>query len=200
MFDIDVCEAKQVVLIRFSGELTESDFARLDRMAGDARGNVEFDCIFDFTAVERVDLATEFVAKRGDLPQAFKDRESIYVVPQDDLKLLTRLYAAYQTAKGWRPPTIVVTLHEALGHLGVTQSDFHPRHSSPSRSNAGGSGHRGPVRKIGRSKQKASASRPWRNDRHPTPRDPILSASVAAGPRNQFEVVPQSPARTCWRR
>jgi hypothetical protein len=126
MFDIGVCEAKQIVLIRFTGELTESDFAGLDRMAADARGNAEFDCIFDFTAVERIDVATEFVAKRGDLPQAFKDRERIYVVPQDDLKLLTRLYAAYQTAKGWRSPVIVATLDEALDRLGVVQSDFHP--------------------------------------------------------------------------
>jgi hypothetical protein len=126
MFDIGVCEAKQVVLIRFTGELTEGDFARLDGMAADARGNAEFDCIFDFTAVERIDLATEFVAKRGELPQAFKDRERIYVVPQDDLKLLTRLYAAYQTAKGWRSPSIVATLGEAFARLGVAQSDFAP--------------------------------------------------------------------------
>lgn len=126
MFDIGVCDAKQIVLICFTGELTESDFAGLDRMAADARGNAEFDCIFDFTAVERIDVATEFVAKRGDLPQAFKDRERIYVVPQDDLKLLTRLYAAYQTAKGWRSPVIVATLDEALDRLGVVQSDFHP--------------------------------------------------------------------------
>lgn len=124
MFDIGVCEAKQVVLIRFTGELTEGDFTRLDEMAADARGNAEFDCIFDFTAVERIDLASEFVARRGELPQAFKDRERIYVVPQDDLKLLTRLYAAYQTAKGWRSPSIVATLDEALLRLGVAQADF----------------------------------------------------------------------------
>ena len=126
MFDIGVCEAKQVALIRFSGELTESDFTGLDRMAGNARGGAEFDCIFDFTAVERLDLATAFIAKRGELPQAFKDRERIYVVPQDDLKLLTRLYAAYQTAKGWRPPTIMATLDEALARLGVARADFRP--------------------------------------------------------------------------
>jgi hypothetical protein len=126
MFDIGVCEAKQVALIRFSGELTESDFSGLDRIAGNARGRAEFDCIFDFTAVEKLELATEFVAKRGELPQAFKDRERIYVVPQDDLKLLTRLYAAYQTAKGWRSPSIVATLDEALLRLGVAQADFRP--------------------------------------------------------------------------
>ena len=126
MFDIGVCEAKQVVLIRFSGELAESDFAGLDRLAAGARGSGEFDCIFDFTAVERIDLATEFVARRGDLPQAFRDRERIYVVPQDDLKLLTRFYAACQAAKGWRSPSIVATLDEAFARLGVAQADFRP--------------------------------------------------------------------------
>ena len=100
MFDIGVCEAKQVVLIRFSGELTESDFSGLDRMAGDARGRAEFDCIFDFTAVEKLELATEFVAKRGELPQAFKDRERIYVVPQDDLKLLTQALRGLSDGEG----------------------------------------------------------------------------------------------------
>ena len=90
------------------------------------RGRAEFDCIFDFTAVEKLELATEFVAKRGALPQAFKDRERIYVVPQDDLKLLTRLYAAYQAAKGRRSPSIVATLDEALLRLSVAQADLRP--------------------------------------------------------------------------
>ena len=48
------------------------------------------------------------------------------MVPQDDLKLLTRLYAAYQTAKGWRSPSIVATLDEAFARLGVAQADFAP--------------------------------------------------------------------------
>jgi len=125
MFDIGVCEAKQVVLIRFTGELTESDFAKLDAMAAVARGNAEFDCIFDFTNVERIDLATEFVAKRGELPQAFKDRQRLHVVPQDDLKPPDEgLSAAYKTAKGWRSPSIEATLDVALVRLGVAQADF----------------------------------------------------------------------------
>src|SRR6185369_18068394 len=109
-----------------SGELTESDFTGLDRMAGNARGRAEFDCIFDFTAVERLDLATEFVAKRGELPQAYKDRERIYVVPQDDLKFLVRFYAASQGAKGWKVPFVVATLDEALRMLGAKRSEFSP--------------------------------------------------------------------------
>ena len=124
MFDIDVSEARQVVLVRFRGLLREEDFSALDRV-GIAMGcAAQFDCIFDLTHVERVDLATEFVAQRGELPQAFKDRQRIYVVPQDDLKLLVRLYAAYQASKGWRPPEIVRSLDEALGRLSVTLTDF----------------------------------------------------------------------------
>src|SRR5437762_11242056 len=119
MFDIEICPSPPVVLIRFRGQFTEDDFLALTRMAADARGGAEYDSIFDFSNVERLDLATEFVARRGELPQAFKGHERIYVVPQDDLKLLARLYASYQVAKGWRPPEIVVTLDEALKKLGV---------------------------------------------------------------------------------
>ncbi|MBV8410687.1 MAG: hypothetical protein JOY64_23875 [Alphaproteobacteria bacterium] len=124
MFDIKVCPSRQVVLVRFHGLLSEDDFSSLDRLASQARGRAEYDCVFDLSQVERVDLATEFVAKRGSLPQAFTNRERIYVVPQDDLKLLTRLYASYQAAEGWRPPSIVATLDEALATLGVSLSEF----------------------------------------------------------------------------
>jgi hypothetical protein len=78
------------------------------------------------TDVDKAELATGFVSKRGELPQAFKDRERIYVVPQPDLKLLVRLYAAYQASKGWRAPVIVETLDEAFERLGVAASDFRP--------------------------------------------------------------------------
>jgi len=78
------------------------------------------------SAVEKVHLATDFVSKRGERPQALTDRERIYVVPQDDLKLLVRLYAADRQSKGWRPPTVAETLEEALQRLQVTRADFRP--------------------------------------------------------------------------
>jgi hypothetical protein len=124
MFDIEVCASRQVVLVRFHGMLGEDDFRSLDALASRARGTAEYDCIFDLSQVERIDLATEFIAKRGSLPQAFRNRERIYVVPQDDLKLLTRLYAAYQETQGWRPPAIVESLDEALAMLGVERAAF----------------------------------------------------------------------------
>jgi hypothetical protein len=126
MFDIEICSSRQVVLVRFRGQLTEDDFIALDRLAAEIRGGAEYDCIFDLSSVERVDLATDFVAKRGELPQIFKDRERIYVVPQGDLKLLSRLYASYQASKGWRPQVVVRALDEALSKLGVNTSDFRP--------------------------------------------------------------------------
>ena len=126
MFDVAVCEPKRVVLIRFRGELVEADFAALDALGRARQGGPPYDVIFDMTNVEKVHLATDFVSKRGELPQAFTDRERIYVVQQDDLKLLVKLYAAYQAAKGWRPPSIVATLDEALARLGATVADFRP--------------------------------------------------------------------------
>ncbi len=124
MFDVEVCQARHVVLVRFRGLLSEDDFSQLDKLGADARSGPAFDCIFDLSAVERVDLATDFVVKRGDIPQAFKDRERIYVVPQDDLKLLVRFYAAAQAAKGWKAPDVVASIDEALSRLGVDASDF----------------------------------------------------------------------------
>jgi hypothetical protein len=73
-----------------------------------------------------VGITTEYVSKRGDLPQACPGRRRIYVVPQDDLKLFVRLYAAYQSAKGWKPPEIVDRLNAAYEALGVSTSDFSP--------------------------------------------------------------------------
>jgi sugar diacid utilization regulator len=126
MFRIDICEPRQVVLVRFQGQLTEEDFAALDKLAEQVRGRAAFDCIYDMTDVQRIDLATSFVAKRGDLPQAYKNRARIYVVPQDDLKLLVRLYATYQANKGWRAPVIVRTLDEALRELSIGLEEFSP--------------------------------------------------------------------------
>jgi hypothetical protein len=126
MFDIDICERRQIVLVRFRGRLTEADFAELDKLAAQQRGKAAFDCIYDMSNVEQFDLATSFVAKRGDLPQPYKDHERIYVVSNDDLKLLVRLYATYQANKGWKPPVIVASLSEAMRRLGVSPADFKP--------------------------------------------------------------------------
>ena len=126
MFDVEVCEPKRVVLIRFGGELAAADFTALDAMGREMRDGPPYDVIFDMTRVEKSHLATDFVSQRGELPQAFTDRERIYVVQQDDLKLLVRLYAAYQASKGWRPPVIVASLDEALARLGVTVTEFGP--------------------------------------------------------------------------
>jgi hypothetical protein len=124
MFDVDICEPRRVILIRFRGELAEADFAALDVLGQEKQGGPPYDVVFDMTAVEKVHLATDFVSKRGELPQAFVDRERIYVVQQEDLKLLVRLYAAYQASQGWRPPLVVRTLAEAFEKLGVTEADF----------------------------------------------------------------------------
>ena len=129
MFDIKICVRRSIVITRFHGLLSEDDFVRLDKYASPNPGAASgsgYDVIFDMTDVERVDLATDFVAKRGSLPQAFQDRERIYVVPQDDLKLLVRFFAASQAGKGFKRPLVVPTLDEALQRLGVSVSEFVP--------------------------------------------------------------------------
>jgi hypothetical protein len=126
MFDIDICEPRRIILVRFRGQLTEADFVELDRLGTELRGERAFDCIYDMTDIKKFDLATSFVARRGDPPQTYEDHERIYVVSNDDLKLLVRLYAAYQVNKGWKEPVIVASLSEAMDKLDVSHSDFRP--------------------------------------------------------------------------
>ena len=126
MFDVEVCAPKRVVLIRFRGELTAADFTALDAMGREMQGGPPHDVIFDMTDVEKSTVATDFVSRRGELPQAFTDRERLYVVQHDDLRLLVKLYAAYQVSRGWRPPVIVDSLDEALARLGVSVTEFGP--------------------------------------------------------------------------
>ena len=97
-------------------------------LPGKARpaNHVAYDVIYDMSGVERAHLATDFISKRGALPQANPSRQRLYVVPQDDLKLLVRLYAAYQASAGWVAPVVVGTLQEALDGLQIGPSDFKP--------------------------------------------------------------------------
>ena len=127
MFDIDICEERMVALIRFGTDLTEADFTELDRLASESRHNGHaFDCIFDMTEVTRFDLSSEFVALRGEIPQAYPGRERIYVVGQGDLRLLARFFAGYQAGREQREPLIVETVDDAMRRLGVSRSDFRP--------------------------------------------------------------------------
>lgn len=126
MYKIEICPSRQIVLVRFSGELGESQLATLDGMGRERQGGPQFDVVFDMTAVDKADIATDFIARRGDQPPVFRDRDRVFVVPREDLRLLIRLFAGYQFARGWRSPLVVETLAEAFDHFGVTQSDFLP--------------------------------------------------------------------------
>jgi hypothetical protein len=106
--------------------LSEDDFAELDKLAAEARGRADYHCIYDMTDVQTIGLSIDFVTRRADLPQPYKDRERIYVVQQDDLTFLVNSYVAAQAAKGWKEPRLVRTLAQALDMLGVSASDFVP--------------------------------------------------------------------------
>ena len=103
MFDIEICDTKRISLVSFHTDLSARDFVELDRLARQFDGP-GFHCIYDLTRVEVNNLVTDFVASRGQLAQTFPGYERYYVVPQHDLKLLVRLYIAYQMAQGIRPP------------------------------------------------------------------------------------------------
>jgi hypothetical protein len=126
MFDVQICQSRQVALITFGSEVSGADFEKLDALAREAGSGPTYHLIFDMTAIEKSQLDTDLVAKRGHVRPRDPERVRIYVAPQDDMRLLVRLYAGYQEAMGWPPPLVVATLEEAFARLGVGAADFTP--------------------------------------------------------------------------
>jgi hypothetical protein len=126
MFEIAIHQTRRIALVRFEGEVTEQDLAALDNLASQQSGNTDFDTVIDLTRVTGSTLTTDLISSRGELPRAFKDRERIYVVQHPDLKLLIRLYIAYQEAKGWKAPVLADSLDEALERLQARPNEFMP--------------------------------------------------------------------------
>jgi hypothetical protein len=126
MFDVQICQSRQVALITFGSEVSGADFEKLDALAREAGSGPTYHLIFDMTAIEKSQLDTDLVAKRGHVRPRDPERVRIYVAPQGDMRLLVRLYAGYQEAMGWPPPLVVATLEEAFARLGVGAADFTP--------------------------------------------------------------------------
>lgn len=131
MFEIATCEDPRVLLIRFREQIGAYDFAKLDSITQELRQRGLYDSIIDMRDMdvdkfEKPHAAPGFVAGRGAMPEPFAGKERIYVAPDHDLKLMVRLFSVYQEAHGWRPPSVVHTLEEALHRLGVTLADFRP--------------------------------------------------------------------------
>jgi hypothetical protein len=124
MFDLSINELRKVILCTFDEEMTADDFAMLDAIGRNRKEIALYDCIFDLTRVLRIDVPTNFADERAEIPQAFKDRERVYVVERPDVRDLVQRYADGQAAKGWRAPVIVATLVEAFTRLGVAAVEF----------------------------------------------------------------------------
>ena len=131
MFEIEICEPRRVLLIRFGQEVEERDFPELDAITEELRKRGLYDSIVvmprvDLDRFRTPDSAPGFVASRGAVREPFAGKERIYVAPHDDLKLLVRLFAGYQESHGLRRPSLVDTLDEAFQQLNVTAADFRP--------------------------------------------------------------------------
>jgi len=119
MFDVQFNRRRQVTFVRFHGTLSTQDFAELDAIAHvlvAAEGPT--DCIFDFSAVEAVDLPVDFVARRARQRQICPGCRRIIVAPQREIAALARLFGDLQGEIGCEQPAIVPTLDAALGRLG----------------------------------------------------------------------------------
>jgi hypothetical protein len=126
MFDLAINELRRVILCSFGAEVSESDFAALDSIGRKRREIALYDVIFDMSAVRKLDLPAGYAEERSEIPQAFKDRARVYIVPAGEARDLIQRYAKLQAARGFRPPALVDTLDQAMATLGVARSDFRP--------------------------------------------------------------------------
>jgi hypothetical protein len=125
MFDVQFNRRRQVTFVRFHGMLSPQDFVELDAIAHvlvAAEGPT--DCIFDFSAVEGVDLPVDFVARRAHQRQICPGFHRIIVAPQGEIAALARLFGNVQGTIGCERPAIVPTVEAALARLGAPAMRF----------------------------------------------------------------------------
>jgi hypothetical protein len=77
VFAIETCEERKIGLVRFCGELTEAVFNALEAAGRSVKDGAAYDVIYDMSAVAQAHLATDFISKRGGLPQANPSRQRL---------------------------------------------------------------------------------------------------------------------------
>jgi hypothetical protein len=127
MFDLEFNRQHQVTLVRFHGRLSVQDFAELDATAPvmvAAEGPT--DCIFDFSALDSVDLPVNFLSRRAQQRHLCPGHRRVIVAPQAELEAAARLFGDCQGAIGCETPMVVRTLDAALAWLNCPRSGFRP--------------------------------------------------------------------------
>ena len=117
----------RVVLVKFSGSLTEQDLLEHDRVARVIHERYGFtQGIVDFTAVSEVQVPTaEFVRRARRIPVMGEVRR-VFVVPQPAMFGLARVFTSHHQIDGSNEPILARTLAGACAALKLDQPQFEP--------------------------------------------------------------------------
>lgn len=125
VFDLLYDRRNGVLRTRFHGALVEGDIvlrdnavARFVERHGAMRG------IMDYTAVDAVEVAVEFIVKRATAPPLLSGTPRIIVAPREPGYSLNRIVAAHQLYSRGIEPVIVATLEEAHRALGIAHAAY----------------------------------------------------------------------------
>jgi hypothetical protein len=126
-FDLLFDSGRRILLIRFGRSLTEAGLAEMQAAAQrfvEREGGC--DGIIDFSAVEDVDLPSDFLVGLARRRAVLTGHRRVIVASQQVTFGLSRMFGSHQDVATGEAPIIVHALKEAYDILGASEPDFQP--------------------------------------------------------------------------
>ncbi len=115
-----------VLLVKFGRALTRETLAEMqDAVRRFAAAEGPCHGILDLSAVEEVNVTSDFIAAFGRQRAVLHGRRRILVAPKDEVFGLSRMFGLNQAETG-EEPLVVRSLPDAFAALGVAVQDFAP--------------------------------------------------------------------------
>lgn len=127
MFVLSVDRRQNVLLVEFSGTMTDVDFegAEAGILAFIAREGPARR-IMDLTAVEVWDVPDALMVQRAKTRPLTSSLARVVVAPTDYLFAICRMFTSYQATQDIEHPPIVRSRTLAYAELGLSDPDFRP--------------------------------------------------------------------------
>lgn len=115
-----------VMLTEFFGTFTLADLANLDGFISRFMVGRSHDIsgILDFSRVDKIAVTAAQVSGRAQQPQIRRGQRRILVAASAEAYGLSRMFAAFQAARGNTEPEVVRSIQEAYSLLGLVDSRF----------------------------------------------------------------------------
>lgn len=126
-FEMGYDRRHNVLLVRLVGTFTPQTMQRMDTACAtflNAEGPGH--SIFDFSAVDAIDMSPDRVERRAERPQLCPGFERIMVATRPDLLAVGERFRAHQLSLGLAAPLIVRSMAEAEAALGLGPLSFRP--------------------------------------------------------------------------